>query len=266
MASKLQIRRDTAANWTSVNPTLAAGELGFENNTGKFKIGDGTTAWTSLGYATNVALILPAGTATVPPLNLASGTLTTTAQAGAVEYDGTAFYASIAASTRGALPAEQLVVLSSTNTLTSQTAAQPLFDGGGGPTNGAVTLPVGSYQFECLYSLTAMSTSSGSFGFALGGTATFTQSWVSLAVKAAQATATSPQMTFGTAANTTLATATTSATGEAWIKGIIRVTVAGTVIPQVSLTVAATAVVGTNSYFKISSVGNATVASLGNWS
>lgn len=44
-------RRDTAANWTSANPTLAAGEHGFETDTGKFKIGDGTTAWTSLGYA-----------------------------------------------------------------------------------------------------------------------------------------------------------------------------------------------------------------------
>jgi len=48
---KIQLRRDTAANWTSANPTLSAGELGFETNTGKFKLGDGTTGWTSLGYA-----------------------------------------------------------------------------------------------------------------------------------------------------------------------------------------------------------------------
>lgn len=44
------MRRDTAANWTSANPTLAAGEVGFETNTGKFKIGDGSTAWASLTY------------------------------------------------------------------------------------------------------------------------------------------------------------------------------------------------------------------------
>lgn len=46
----IQVRRDTAANWTSANPTLAAGELGFETNTAKFKIGDGSTAWASLSY------------------------------------------------------------------------------------------------------------------------------------------------------------------------------------------------------------------------
>lgn len=48
--AQIQVRRDTAANWTSVNPTLASGEMGFETDTYKFKIGDGTTAWTTLGY------------------------------------------------------------------------------------------------------------------------------------------------------------------------------------------------------------------------
>lgn len=47
----LQLRRDTAANWTSNDPTLAAGEIGVETDTLKFKIGDGSTAWASLGYA-----------------------------------------------------------------------------------------------------------------------------------------------------------------------------------------------------------------------
>ncbi len=48
---KILFRRDTASNWTSANPTLSSGEVGYETNTGKFKIGDGTTAWTSLAYA-----------------------------------------------------------------------------------------------------------------------------------------------------------------------------------------------------------------------
>jgi len=47
----LQLRRDTAANWTSNNPTLSEGEIGVETDTLKFKIGDGSTAWTSLDYA-----------------------------------------------------------------------------------------------------------------------------------------------------------------------------------------------------------------------
>ena len=50
MADLIQIRRDTAANWTSANTVLAQGELGAETDTSKIKIGDGSTAWSSLAY------------------------------------------------------------------------------------------------------------------------------------------------------------------------------------------------------------------------
>lgn len=46
----IQIRGDTAANWTVINPVLAAREQGMETDTRKFKLGDGTTAWNSLTY------------------------------------------------------------------------------------------------------------------------------------------------------------------------------------------------------------------------
>lgn len=49
-ATQIQFRRDTAANWTSVNPILAQGEPGHESDTNNFKIGDGVTAWSSLEY------------------------------------------------------------------------------------------------------------------------------------------------------------------------------------------------------------------------
>ncbi len=52
MAVRIQFRRDTAANWTSANSTLAAGELGLETDTTLYKIGNGSTAWTSLAYGT----------------------------------------------------------------------------------------------------------------------------------------------------------------------------------------------------------------------
>jgi hypothetical protein len=48
----IQNRRDTAANWTSVNPILASGEIGVETDTNKFKLGDGTSTWTQLDYQT----------------------------------------------------------------------------------------------------------------------------------------------------------------------------------------------------------------------
>ena len=51
MTVKIQVRRGLAANWTSANPTLSAGEIGFETDTLRIKIGDGTTAWVTLGYA-----------------------------------------------------------------------------------------------------------------------------------------------------------------------------------------------------------------------
>jgi len=51
MAVQIQLRRDTAANWASANPTLALGEFGMETDTMFYKIGDGTTAWASLAYA-----------------------------------------------------------------------------------------------------------------------------------------------------------------------------------------------------------------------
>jgi hypothetical protein len=50
MAIQIQFRRGLASEWTSANPTLAVGEMGLETDTDQFKIGDGTTAWTSLGY------------------------------------------------------------------------------------------------------------------------------------------------------------------------------------------------------------------------
>lgn len=45
MPTQIQLRRDTAANWTAANTILAEGEIGYETDTDQFKIGDGTTAW-----------------------------------------------------------------------------------------------------------------------------------------------------------------------------------------------------------------------------
>ncbi len=61
--TKIQLRRDTASNWTTAQtnagatPILSAGEIGFETDTGKFKIGDGTTLWGSLKYVSDGSYI-----------------------------------------------------------------------------------------------------------------------------------------------------------------------------------------------------------------
>lgn len=48
--TKIQLRRDTATNWSTNNPTPAAGEPCYETDTGKFKIGNGTTPYNNLEY------------------------------------------------------------------------------------------------------------------------------------------------------------------------------------------------------------------------
>lgn len=48
--TKIQLRRGTAAEWAASNPVLLAGEMGWESDTGEFKVGDGVTAWSSRPY------------------------------------------------------------------------------------------------------------------------------------------------------------------------------------------------------------------------
>jgi hypothetical protein len=50
MATRMQQRRGTASQWTSADPILASGEIGFETDTGQFKIGDGVNIWSDLAY------------------------------------------------------------------------------------------------------------------------------------------------------------------------------------------------------------------------
>jgi hypothetical protein len=53
MATRMQQRRGTAQQWTDANPRLAAGEIGFETDTGKFKVGDDVNFWNDLAYFVN---------------------------------------------------------------------------------------------------------------------------------------------------------------------------------------------------------------------
>ena len=55
MATRMQQRRGTAAQWTAANPILAAGEIGFETDTSKFKMGNGSSTWTALQYFANAS-------------------------------------------------------------------------------------------------------------------------------------------------------------------------------------------------------------------
>jgi hypothetical protein len=102
VVTQIQVRRGTAAQWTSSNPTLGAGEQGFETDTLKLKIGNGSTAWNSLAYvatgATGTVTSITAGT------GLSGGTITTS---GTIAIDST------------------VATLTGTQTLTNKTLTDP---------------------------------------------------------------------------------------------------------------------------------------------
>lgn len=84
VVTQIQFRRGTAAQWTSANPILAAGEMGWESDTGKAKIGNGSSAWNSLAYsltgANGTVTSITAGT------GLSGGTITSS---GTIAIDST---------------------------------------------------------------------------------------------------------------------------------------------------------------------------------
>jgi len=69
MATRMQQRRGTASQWTTANPVLAAGEIGFETDTSKFKIGDGSSTWSALPYFTNLDAIVAGAPGALDTLN-----------------------------------------------------------------------------------------------------------------------------------------------------------------------------------------------------
>jgi hypothetical protein len=103
VVTQIQVRRGTAAQWTSTNPILASGEWGYETDTGKVKIGDGTTAWNSEPY-------IGAGTVT-------SITAGTGLSGGAITTSGTI-----------AIDTATTVDVSTAQTLTNKTLTAPVIN------------------------------------------------------------------------------------------------------------------------------------------
>jgi hypothetical protein len=126
---RLQLRADTAANWTSVNPILLANELGRETDTGKIKIGNGTATWTSLAYQ---------AWATLPVAVNAGGTGQTTYTDGELligKTDGTLAKATLTASTGVTITnGDGTITISATGsggTVTGVTGTSPIASTGG---------------------------------------------------------------------------------------------------------------------------------------
>lgn len=164
-------------------------------------------------------------------------------------------------------PSEQYLIQNTSYTLTSTTSAQQLFNASA---TGAVTVAASTlYWFECEFDLSSLSATSGTFSFGFGGTATFNSiKYVAMAQKSAAAgtPATWPMMIGTSATATALVTASTTTTGAAMIRGYFTTNAAGTLVPQISLSVAAAGVVSTGSWFRLNAIVVAGLSVLGNWS
>lgn len=165
---------------------------------------------------------------------------------------------------------EQFMSLTATYTLTSQTGVQAIFNT---PTAGTLTLPAAtSYFFECLLNVSSMSATSGNFKFdVLGaGSATLTSvGWTAIGFDATTpgtAGAFSGSYTATAAGSGDIVTAGTGTAAVVLIKGIIRINAGGTLIPSIGLTTAASAVMGVNSYFRLTPIGTNTSTFVGNGS
>jgi hypothetical protein len=252
--------------------------------------GDAGTSFT--GGTLTSSLTLRSGTATAGTAPLYFGTSTpallTTPIPGAIEYDGVVHYATpennSGTATAGrsliASPHTFVTTLVSMDFSTSAAAQTMLSDGVGTNTTRGITLLAGtSYEFEMYFGLRYQSfgdtTTSLNLGWTrttVSGTPTTTiQSWLDYGNNTTSfATATTLSSIIGSETTTTNFTSP-GATGSRYItwkgRGIIRVTGTGSVkiYPSITPTAGTANVpsVSTNSYFKITPIGNGTVQSVG---
>jgi hypothetical protein len=213
-----------------------------------------------------------AGTATVPALSFATGTNMTTAAAGAVEYDGVTFYGTPSASNRGILDTTHFMVLAADYTANDSSSAQKVFNIGTGGA-GAISLPSGtSYFMEAVYYITrAVGSNSHTLStlFAVSNALTgitYTADTTSTAGNILGAVS----RIYATGAGATAVTAANTDTNEnitVVIRGIVRTNAATTFTPQIQYSSApgGDPTILTNSYIRLTPIGNNAVTFVGNW-
>lgn len=207
-----------------------------------------------------------AGSTNYPPIDMATGVVTSTAIAGAIEYDGNVFYQSVRASSRGVSINEQFITVTTPYTIpTAGPGLRKMFNS---PSNGAITLASNtSYWFECTGSLSSLSATSGTFSFGFLGTASVTRiRYMSVANKAVVTPVASLLTNVTSTASTALVTANLVTTAQFTLKGKLLTDTGGTLIPAIGNSVEALPIVGNDSTFRIYPLGTNTVVSVGNWS
>ncbi len=202
-----------------------------------------------------------AGTA---PLKFTAGTNLASAESGAFEFDGKAFY-STTASGRGIAPSVMYSTNNGATNLSASTGVQPAFDTTGDVWNLQANT---TYEFEGLYSIVKSGTTcTVGMAFGLGGGASVSSiKYFAIAHNAAPNTTTTAQNTTEiTQVASTVINATSSTRVIVQFKGLIRMNAGGTVTPQIDFSASPTGPqMGGNSYIKFTPIGTDTVETVGN--
>jgi hypothetical protein len=157
---------------------------------------------------------------------------------------------------------------SSTYALTSTTSAQKLFNWS---TNGEVAITEGTWDLDCWFGITGMSSTSGNAQFLLLGAGTATLGVVNMGIFGADTTqinnSSSLQGSHALTATTNASLVSAGIATGVWaqIRGVFTCTAAGTLIPSVALVTAASATVASGVYFKAVRIDTGTTLPVGTW-
>lgn len=257
--------------------SYSSSPMQIDNYQGDLRIlgNNGNSEYFRIGQTGGVTIA--AGTTSISPLKLTSGTLNTAPTAGAIEYDGNAFYATTntSASSRGIIPVNIFATNTSNLALSAVNTAQSIF----ASVDDVVTVAANTtYKFNMFFALSAAGTSSVAYSenFLFGGTAASVTTFGYRIITQRNATAiTQPGQganifwSSTSSANLFAATASTAQYIITSIEGIIRTTSSGTLTPQIQFTVTPqntiSASILANSYIELTPVGSSAVAGMTAW-
>lgn len=198
--------------------------------------------------------------------SVGSGTLLTTAEAGALERDANAWYLTTDAGNRGVVTVEHCIRQDSSRSLPNDTNENALFNS---VTNGRLTLETGTYFFRGMIYVTGMSATSGNALIdVLGAGTAVAGTWLWQAWGIDNSTLTNAGTKTGTFTITqqsvaSIATAGTGTGLATQIEGTVEITTAGTLIPSIDQVTASAATLAAGSYFCINRIGSTTLTSVG---
>jgi len=264
---------DLAVNGGDITTSVTGTAALFNTNATTLNIGGAATA-INIGATTGTStfknsIVAPAGTTSLAPFKMQSGTNLTTATAGSFEYDGKCFYETTA-NGRGLAPVEHFAIVTSTRTISNVNTAQAVFDSA----NDTILLASNTtYAFEGFYRIisgtTAHTTNMNFSEVSIGTLGTWY--WLAINHTAAAGTVSRAQdsVVFSSAAGGATNASSGTALVTIWFRGTVETsTDAVSVTPQITFSAApgGTNQIGAGSFIRFTPLGTDTVQSVGPWS